>query len=115
MHEMSVCLSLLQQVEQIAAEHEATAVTRIVIRVGPLSGVEADLLRRAYPLAVAGSIAEGAELVLDTADVVVRCSECGTESTVPPNRLLCGQCGEFRTHIVTGDEMTLQSVELDRA
>jgi Zn finger protein HypA/HybF involved in hydrogenase expression len=34
---------------------------------------------------------------------------------VPPNRLLCGQCGEFRTHIVTGDEMTLQSVELDKA
>lgn len=115
MHEMSVCLSLLDQVEKIAAEHKANSVSSILLKIGPLSGVEAELLRRAYPVAAAGTIAENADLVIDTAEVVVRCTECGSTSNVPPNRLLCGQCGDFRTQVVSGDEMILQSVELDAA
>ncbi len=113
MHEMSVCLSLLQQVEQIAAQHGASAIAKIRLKIGPLSGVEATLLRRAYPVAVAGTVAEKAELLIDTADVVVRCTACGNTSTVAPNRLLCAACGDFRTRVVSGDEMILASVELE--
>jgi hydrogenase nickel incorporation protein HypA/HybF len=113
MHELSVCLSLLQQVESIAAEHNATGVTAITLSIGPLSGVEPDLLRNAYPLAVAGTVAEEAELIMEIADVVVRCSQCDSETTVTPNKLLCGSCGDFRTQLVSGDEMTLMRVELD--
>jgi hydrogenase nickel incorporation protein HypA/HybF len=111
MHELSVCLSLLKQVERIAREHNASVVNRIVLKVGPLSGVEPALLKHAYPLAAAGTVASDAELIIGDADVVVRCSECGAESQVPPNRLLCSQCGDFRTNLVSGDEMLLQSVE----
>lgn len=113
MHEMSICLSLLQQVERIAAQHEASAVAKIHLKIGPLSGIEATLLRRAYPVAVAGTVAENAELVINTAEVVVRCTECGDTSAVAPNRLLCANCGDFRTRVVSGDEMILQSVELE--
>lgn len=113
MHELSVCLSLLDQVRAIAHEHDAGAVTRIEVKVGPLSGVEAELLQHAYPLAVAGTIAENAELVIETADIVVRCDQCGVESAAAANRLLCGSCGDYRTSIVSGDELILQRVELD--
>lgn len=115
MHELSVCLSLLQQVEQIARERNATQVIRITLSIGPLSGVEPELLRHAYPLAAAGTIAADAELVMETADIVVRCSQCDSETTVPPNRLLCGSCGEYRTHVISGEELTLLRVELDGA
>lgn len=113
MHEMSVCLSLLRQVERIAAQHGASAVAKIHLKVGPLSGIEATLLRRAYPVAVAGTVAEDAELLIDTAEVIVRCTQCGDTSTVAPNRLLCAACGDFRTRVVSGDEMILESVELE--
>lgn len=112
MHELSVCTALLDQVEKIAHERNALAVSRIVLRLGPLSGIEPQLLRRAYPLAAAGTIAEHAELTIDASDVVVRCSQCGEESAVPANRLLCSACGDFRTHLISGDELLLQSVEL---
>lgn len=114
MHELSVCLSLLQQVEQIARDNDASSVTRIILSVGPLSGVEPELLRQAYPLAVAGTVAADAELVMESADIVVRCSQCDSETTAAPNRLLCGSCGDYRTQLVAGDELTLMSVELDR-
>jgi hydrogenase nickel incorporation protein HypA/HybF len=112
MHELSVCLALLQQVERIAHERSASSVTEIVVKVGPLSGVEPDLLRRAYPLAAAGTVAEKAVLSIETPSVVVHCSRCKERSTVPPNRLLCASCGDFRTRLESGDEMILQSLEL---
>ncbi|MDJ0939542.1 MAG: hydrogenase maturation nickel metallochaperone HypA [Woeseiaceae bacterium] len=113
MHETAVSLALIEQVERIAAERNAAIVSLIRVSIGPLSGVEPELLRRAFPLAAAGTIAEDANLELDITDVVVRCSQCGQESRVPPNRLLCSGCGDYRTNVVSGDEMILERLELD--
>lgn len=113
MHELSVCLSILDQVRSIAAERNADSVQRIELRIGPLSGVEADLLRSAWPMASAGTIAVDAELRIDEAAIVVRCSTCDAETPAVANRLVCGKCGDFRTSVISGDEMILQRVELE--
>ena len=47
MHELSVCLALMQQVERVCREHSARRVALIRLQVGPLSGVEPPLLERA--------------------------------------------------------------------
>jgi hydrogenase nickel incorporation protein HypA/HybF len=112
MHELSVCLSLLQEVERVARQNGAGSVERIVVKVGPLSGVEPDLLKSAWPLASAGTIAEKAELHIELSGVVVSCSSCGAETSAKANRLLCGECGDYRTNLVSGDEMVLQTLEL---
>ncbi|MGB5261331.1 MAG: hydrogenase maturation nickel metallochaperone HypA [Gammaproteobacteria bacterium] len=112
MHEYSVCVALLEQVERIAREQQAGRVERIVLQLGPLSGVEASLLAHAWPLAAAGSIAAEAELVIDSAPVRVHCTQCGAESEALPNRLLCASCGDYRTRLVSGDEMLLANLEL---
>ncbi len=113
MHELSVCLSLLQQVESIAAERGATAVIRIELEVGPLSGVEPELLRNAWPLACAGTIAEPAELSIASCDLMVECSQCGAQTAAKANRLLCGACGDYRTRVVAGEDLTLLRLELE--
>lgn len=112
MHELAVCYTLLDQLQSLAREHGARRVERVELRIGPLSGVEAPLLANAWPLAAAGSIAEGAELQIDPAPVVVRCRDCGAETETPTNRLLCGRCGSHRTQLTSGDEMLLARVEL---
>ena len=112
MHELSVCLSLLEQVQAIAAQHRAIAVERILLRIGPLSGVEAALLANAYPLAAAGTIAEHAVLEIEAMPVRVRCDDCGADTQAAPNRLLCEHCGSWRTRLVSGDEMLLANLEL---
>lgn len=114
MHEFSVCIALMEQVERIAREHRARRVDRIVLQLGPLSGVEAPLLEHAWPLAAAGTIAADAELVIDAAPVRVKCTRCGIESEAPPNRLLCAGCGDYRTRLVSGDEMLLAKLELSQ-
>jgi hydrogenase nickel incorporation protein HypA/HybF len=114
MHELSVCLALMQQVERIAREHGAGGVERIMLQLGPLSGVEAPLLERAWPLAATGTIAHAAQLVIERAPVRVRCTQCDAVSDVPPNRLLCSACGDFRTRLVSGDEMLLVNLQLSK-
>lgn len=112
MHELSVCQGIISQVEQIATRHQASAVSLIKLQIGPLSGVEPQLLENAFSIAAAGSVAEQAKLHIDSLPVRVRCSQCGSESDASPNRLLCASCGDWRTLLISGDEMLLASVEL---
>jgi hydrogenase nickel incorporation protein HypA/HybF len=113
MHELSVCLSLLQQLQGIAAEQQAQRITRIELGIGPLSGVEPELLRNAWPLASAGTLAVDADLAIEETDIVVRCRSCSAETAASANRLVCGHCGDFRTSLVSGDEMILKRVEFE--
>jgi hydrogenase nickel incorporation protein HypA/HybF len=115
MHELSVCLSLLQQLQGIAAEQRAQRIIRIELGVGPLSGVEPELLRNAWPVASAGTLAADAELSIEETDIVVHCRSCDTDTAAKANRLVCGQCGDFRTSLVSGDEMILKRVEFETA
>jgi hydrogenase nickel incorporation protein HypA/HybF len=112
LHELSVCQALLTQVIEIAANRGADAVERIVIEVGPLSGVEPTLLARAFEVLRAGSCAADAVLSIESPAVTICCMACGAQSHTVPNRLVCAECGGYRTRIVTGDELQLRRVEL---
>ncbi len=114
MHELSICQSLLDQVEKIVIERDAKSVTSIVIGMGPLSGVESQLLKSAYPIASAGTVAEHAELIIEMLPVRVKCNQCGRESDALPNKLICHHCGDWKTTLVSGDELLLMSLELEK-
>lgn len=114
MHELSICQALIHQVEQLCVQHQAQRVTHIVVRVGALSGVEADLLHNAFSIACAGTVAAEATLDLQTQPIRVRCRVCGAETEASANRLLCGVCASWQTNLLSGDELLLASVELDQ-
>jgi len=111
-HELSICQALLSQVAEIAADRGASAVERIVVEVGPLSGVEPTLLAQAFTVARAASCAAHALLTIETTQVTVSCMGCGAHSQTASNRLVCEVCGGYRTRIVSGDELRLRRVEL---
>lgn len=111
MHELSLCRALLKLVEPIAREHGAP-VSRIVLRIGPLSGAEPELLQRAFPQAAAGTCADGAVLQLQSVPLRVRCLQCGAEGVAAINRLACAVCGATRTQLLGGNELDLLRVEL---
>jgi hydrogenase nickel incorporation protein HypA/HybF len=114
MHELSICQSLISQVESIALEHHAKSVSLIVVGIGPLSGVEAQLLKNAYPIASAGSVVENTELVIEYRPIKVKCNKCGCESDALPNKLICKQCGDWQTSLLSRDELLLMSIELEK-
>jgi len=113
MHEFSVCQTLIRQIESIAGDHGAQAVKRIVLEIGPLSGVEIPLIEQAFPFAATGTLAQNATLIIEPAPVVVRCRVCDVEKETQSNRLSCTACGTFRTELVSGDQMILMRLEME--
>lgn len=114
MHELSICQSLLHQVAGIANQHHAHRVMKICVKIGPLSGIEPGLLKQAFSIARSGTIADDAELVTEHIPVRIHCPQCNIESSVVANRLLCDACGGWQTSLISGDEMVLASVEIDK-
>jgi len=112
MHELALCQALIEEVEAVARRHRAGGVAGVRLLVGPLSGIEPALLQSAFPLAVAGTVVEGAALSIERPPVCVTCERCGAQSEALPNRLVCAACGDWHTRILTGDELTLASVDL---
>lgn len=112
MHELSICQEMLSQVMAIASDKGSSAVDKITVIIGPLSGVEVPLLERAFSVARAGTLAENAVLESVTGPIIVCCRSCGDETHVAMNSLICGTCGDWHVDVVEGEELILQSVEL---
>jgi len=115
MHELSLCEDLMDQVMTIAKAHHAEKVVRIIVRIGPLSGVESLLLESAFSISRAGTVAEEAEFLTEVLPIRVLCNSCGVESEAVVNNLVCGSCGGYNTKLLSGDELILARVELANA
>jgi len=114
-HELAMAQALVEQVEAVINQHGATQACLIRVRIGPLAGVMPELLASAFPLAAAGSRMEHAELEFSHAPIQVHCQTCGADTEAAMNRLICGACGDWHTQIISGDELLLESVELETA
>ena len=112
MHELSICQAMLTQVEQIAAEHGTSSVDKIVLLIGPLSGVEPALLDRAFSVARCGTVAQSAAMEIRIGQIVVYCNICGETGEVSTGNLICRNCGDWRVTVRQGEELILKSVEL---
>ena len=65
MHELSLIQDLLQKIEQVAEEHQATKVTGVAVRLGALTHLSADHFREHFEEAAVGSLMEGATLEIE--------------------------------------------------
>ncbi|GAC1585840.1 MAG: hydrogenase maturation nickel metallochaperone HypA [Candidatus Velthaea sp.] len=113
MHELSIALSLLDEIDAVATREGATHVASVRLRVGRLSGVACDALRFSWELARAESVAADATLVIDEVPVTVWCDACKRES--PPRDgagLTCSLCGAVAPSIVRGRELELVAMEV---
>jgi hydrogenase nickel incorporation protein HypA/HybF len=113
MHEVSVALTLLEGVEAAARDEGAERVSRVLVRVGALSGVVRDALLFAWDVATADTIAAGSTLEVEEIPLVVMCEFCEEERRpLPGSGLLCPECGRPAPRILRGREMQLVSMEI---
>ena len=112
MHELAVSLALIEEAERVARQYGGRRIVHLRVLVGPLSGVDGEQLARAYTIARAGRLTAEATLEWTAAPVRVCCEHCGATTEAAAQRLLCADCGSWRTRVVSGDDLTLQSIEL---
>jgi len=110
MHELAICQSLFDQATRIAAKNHAKVIEKIVVSIGPLSGVEAPLLKHAFDIARLAAGHPAATLEIETVPLVVKCTKCGQNSEVAVNKLLCQHCGDWQVRVVQGEDMMLKTI-----
>lgn len=133
MHEVSLVQGLISQVKEEARRHNATKVERVVVQIGPFSGVVLesftfafDALKKEEPLLA------GAFLTIKTSKATYKCINCGKElekeggeeatshqdaftTHFSPlfQEIRCPECKEGLLYPSGGDEIILLRIEME--
>ena len=113
MHEYSIVQALLDQCEGYANENDAQKITKVVVKIGVMSGVEPHLLEIAFNTFKEKTICEGAEFVMNIQPVTLTCKECGSVSELERIYYRCPKCESINVSISDGEEMLLMSLEME--
>ncbi|RUM50428.1 MAG: hydrogenase maturation nickel metallochaperone HypA [Hydrogenothermus sp.] len=113
MHEFSVVQSLLDLIEKHALENKAKSVSKVIIKIGKMSGIEPHLLKIAFDTFKEKTICENAKLEMIIQDVIAKCEDCNKDFTVENNKFICPFCNGYNLQILDGEDMYLMSLELD--
>ena len=110
MHELSIADAIVA----IARDHaRGRRVMSVEVKIGHLRQVVPDALELAFELVAAGTNVEGASLQVEHVPARVHCARCGSESEVHEFPLACGLCGSLDVAVVSGDELLVESLELE--
>jgi hydrogenase nickel incorporation protein HypA/HybF len=125
MHEMSIALAVVGQVETAArtvagdegAGHDrAVLMARsVTLRVGELAGVVPESLRLCFELACVDTLLAGAELRCEAVPGRAHCAPCDADwATGLPPDLCCPRCGGGTSELTAGRELEIAEVRWAR-
>jgi hydrogenase nickel incorporation protein HypA/HybF len=112
MHELSIALSMIEQVEQLPAARSG-GVRSIQVKIGVLSGVDVEALRFAWEIARAGTPLADTELAIEPVPLRVRCPRCSRTRAAEIFAIACPDCVDAEQEILAGQELELTSLEVD--
>ncbi|MBF0165227.1 MAG: hydrogenase maturation nickel metallochaperone HypA [Magnetococcales bacterium] len=114
MHELSIALSLVDQVRRIAEKESARQVVSVRVRVGAMSGVDGEALTFCFPMAAREfPILENARLEIVAEPMQWFCLECRQRfAGESVSERVCPHCGGLEHHLTGSDTLTLESLEV---
>jgi hydrogenase nickel incorporation protein HypA/HybF len=113
MHEFSIVQSLLDQCEDQVVKNEVSKITKVVVKIGVLSGVEPDLLKSAFETFKEKTVCSEAEFVLNIQPILVKCNSCNAKSTLEKFEYICPKCKSSDLEVLDGEDMYLMSLEME--
>lgn len=113
MHEMSLCESILQIVEDESQRQGFQRVVRVRLEIGRLSGVEIDAMRFCFGAVTRDSLAADADLEIIELPGKAWCLPCACEVEVGQRFDACPQCGSYQLQVTGGDEMRIRDLEVE--
>ncbi|MDR1378063.1 MAG: hydrogenase maturation nickel metallochaperone HypA [Synergistaceae bacterium] len=113
MHELSLAEAINKTVKELCARSEWVRVRRIVLKVGHMRQVDAELLSFAFDVVAKGTVSEGAELSILELPIVFRCHACGKAIGGEGTTFACTNCGSTNVELLSGMELTIESMEVE--
>ncbi len=114
MHEMGIVLHLAKTLDETAEEHKLSAIGKVVLQVGEVSGIMTDLFTDAWNyFKVRHPVLINSELVLETIPAVTWCDNCKqTYETVKYGKE-CPYCKSAETWLLRGNECVIKEIEAE--
>lgn len=112
MHEMSLCLSLVDLITERLQTEGGTRVLRVQLAIGALGHVEAEALAFCFDSATRGGPVEGARLEIEIIPGRAWCFDCGQGVAVASRWDACPGCGGSALRIEDGEQMRLTAMEI---
>ena len=113
MHEMAIAEGILDIALDYGAKNEASRIREVGLRIGAMSGVEAEALEFAFRIISKGTTAEGALLKIAHIPLVGRCSKCGREFPLENYNFWCPDCKDGVLALISGRELQVEYLEVD--
>lgn len=110
MHELAIADAVVSMVLERSGGQR---VTRVGMRIGRMRQVVPSSLRFGFSLVTRDTPAADAQLEIVDEPVVVRCSQCETESRPRAFPLTCARCGEVNVVVTRGEELLVEWIETD--
>ncbi|MEW6440741.1 MAG: hydrogenase maturation nickel metallochaperone HypA [bacterium] len=112
MHEMGLAQNILDIVLRSARQNQASRIVRISVRAGQLRGIVPDQLRFCFGFVAKDSMAEGAELAIQTVPIRAKCKRCSQEFQVEEFRFVCPGCENVDLELLQGKELMIENIEV---
>ena len=121
MHEFSFAMNIFKVAEATAIKYNAKKISEVYLEIGELTLIVPELLKQSFKMATHGSIAEGAELVIEIVPGKIKCRECGEISTVSLSQesyltglqlFQCQHCKSKNTEIVEGKKANAKNIKI---
>jgi len=112
MHEFSLVRALLSQVGDLLRAQGGEGVEAIRVELGPLSGVEPELLALAFEQSVGDTPCVGARLQLELVPLICQCDACRRRFEPVRFRFRCPTCGGVDVRVTSGEELRLVDVTI---
>jgi hydrogenase nickel incorporation protein HypA/HybF len=112
MHELSIALSMIEEIEEQQEKHGGATVETVFVRIGVLSGVDPQALRFAYELACEGTALAKSRLEIESVALVVHCPSCDSNHSPDPQHIVCPRCLTPEQKILEGRELEVRALEL---
>lgn len=112
MHEIAIMQSALELAEEQARKAGGTAISRIRLRVGLLSGVVPESIEFAFSVLKQDTLASGAELEIERVPGRFQCTRCGALHELGEMKFDCPECGGLLAVTAGGADLELAQLEI---
>lgn len=110
MHEVSLMQSTLNIALAQAKGANAAKIDFLTMEIGDLSGVMPEALEFAFEVLRLGTIAENAQLKINSVAVVCHCQSCNCDFQPEAYIYTCPRCQQISSNIIAGKELELVSI-----
>jgi hydrogenase nickel incorporation protein HypA/HybF len=110
MHELQVARNIIEIVTREMTERNLSGVREIGLRLGALSGVNAEALSFGFEAATLNTALEGARLEIKLSPAKARCKVCKKEFEIRDWNFACPQCESTDTELTSGEELEITHI-----